>query len=746
MGDSAAVRFLKDLRRRRVLRTAGLYVVGVWLLLQAANILFPGWGVPGEAIRYLFWAVLLGFPVALVFGWIFEITPDGIRRTRPVASAAELQESLPLGRNDYLILLAFVIVVGALIYDATGRVLRTASVTDAELRPWQTEIVENSVAVLPFADLSPERDQEYFTDGISEEILNRLSAFRELTVIARTSSFVFKDSSYDIARISGLLGVEYLLQGSVRRDDGQLRVAAQLVDHTGVQVWSQTFDRELGAIFALQDEIAEAVATSIVPRIVPPPGELRLPHFDAYQAYLAGRELVARRSPYWRQNAIEYLDHAIELDPDFAEAYAERAVATAIGTGHLEPRWQRAQEDVDRALGLKPELARGLAAQALLLDLRDREGTHAEREALLRRSLALDPNQVDALNWLSATLEYQGRWEEAEEVLERALRLDPLAPAVNANMAMRKYARGEVTAAERHLLRGLELPHPSHIVYLSLGSMYGRSGRLVEALALQERRILDEVAASGRTVSLPGRMHVVAILGMHERAEYWRKRDRDMFPEETDRRVIALAVLSLETGLLDYAEALRQFRELMTTEVLDLEQGPSEAAAVYGELLALDGRLEAAQAVLQPLLDSDRVDSDLEVRVRLSLGWIHLQAGRRKQAAEQTEPLLRRFREVDAQGRLHVSGGRDAGALSGGLAGYAMATLLAGDAQAALELLERAEAAGWRGYYGALRDPRWDAVRDQPKFKAIMARVKADLDAQRAARSRGLRRPVHSAP
>jgi adenylate cyclase len=252
MNERTVLRFLKELRRRRVFRTAGLYVVAAWLLLQVANIVLPAWGIPDAAIRYLILAVLLGFPVALVFGWIFEITAEGIRRTQPVASEADLLESLPLKRSDFLILTAFVAVLGLIAFDATGRVLRTTvEVAEPEHRPWLAELVENSVAVLPFDNLSPDPEQAFFADGISEEILNRLAAFQELKVIARTSSFAFKDSGFDIARISGLLGVEYLLQGSIRREAGRIRIAAQLIDHTGVQVWTETFDRELGGIFAL---------------------------------------------------------------------------------------------------------------------------------------------------------------------------------------------------------------------------------------------------------------------------------------------------------------------------------------------------------------------------------------------------------------------------------------------------------------------------------------------------------------
>jgi TolB-like protein len=497
---TSAIRFslLQELRRRRVFRVAGLYVVGVWLLMQAANILFPGWGIPDAAIRYLFWAGLLGFPVALVFGWIFEITPDGIRRTQPATSAVEVAASMPLRRTDYLILSAFVVVVGLIVYDAAGRVLGTAPAEDRWSRT--ADLIEHSVAVLPFSNLSGDPEQAYLSDGISEEILNRLAAFSELKVIARTSSFALKDSGYDVARISALLGVQYLVQGSVRRDGQQLRISAQLVGSNGVQVWSNTFDRPLGGIFALQDEIAQSVALSIVPQITPPAHEQHLPDLEAYQHYLMGREKLAHRTVMFWDLAANQFSRAIELDPDFAEAFADRAVALTLGaiwaSDHVA-QYDQAQRDIDAALALKPDLATAFAAQALLLMNREPDAL-AAREDLLRRSLALDPNQADALNWLSATLEAQGPYAEAAEMLQRAARIDPLSPTVNANLARNEMRGGRFDAAERRLLRLLETPQPLVPVFIQLLELYSSTGRLEQNVELGKRVMLSLVPHTGR--------------------------------------------------------------------------------------------------------------------------------------------------------------------------------------------------------------------------------------------------------
>jgi TolB-like protein/Tfp pilus assembly protein PilF len=723
MGNAAVVHFLKELRRRRVFRVAGLYVVGVWLLMQAANMLFPAWGIPDAALRFLLWAGLLGFPVALVFGWVFDISSEGIRRTQPVGSDEELLRSLPLRQADYVILTAFIVVVAAIVYDTTGRVMQTATVTG--VGEWWTsaaEIEPHSVAVLPFSDLSPERDQEYFTDGISEEILNRLAAFRELKVIARTSSFAFKDSGYDIGRISGLLAVNYLLQGSVRRDGQQLRISAQLVDRAGVQVWSSSFDRELGAIFSLQDEIAEAVATSILPQIVPPEAAQRLPDLEAYDAYLAGRELVARRASGWMARAPVHFDRAIELDPQFAEPYAERAVALVVRAQwapDATAEFERAQRDIDMALALKPGLARVYAAQALLLQ-GQRPGSDAEQETLLRRALAADPNHVDAMNWLAGALGRQGRDDEADEIMQRALRLDPVAPVINANWAYGEAQMGRWAEAEQRLLRMLELPQVS-IASFMLVDLYRQAGRLVDATEVYKRLLLEIIAERGRAAGMMRLIEIYAMLGLVEQAEDWRERSIRNFPGLDMMRLYELEALSLRSGALDYGEALAEVEVIIGRMAPDLADIPRDAVTFYGSLRALAGDAEGAIRLLAPLLAEG--DADLLRPLERALAWAYLQVGDPAAAAALLESLDRDYREREAAGRLH---------LSDDLAYFALNTLLLGEPERALELLARAADAGWRGHYAALRDPRWDAARTRPEFQAIMTRVKADLYLQRA--------------
>jgi TolB-like protein len=218
-------------------------------------VLFPGFGIPNAAIQALVWAAALGLPVALVFGWLFEIGPGGIRRTLP-AGAADLNEPPALGRRDYLILAVFAAVAAVLVVQAVQNIRETpvAETPTAETGAGHDspERLENSIAVLPFTNISNDPDNEYFCDGISEEILNQLAGIRELHVIGRTSSFAFKGSDYGIERIGAVLGVRFVLQGSVRKAGDQLRISAQLLDEGGRQVWSESFDRQLRNVFDIQ--------------------------------------------------------------------------------------------------------------------------------------------------------------------------------------------------------------------------------------------------------------------------------------------------------------------------------------------------------------------------------------------------------------------------------------------------------------------------------------------------------------
>ena len=269
-------------------RVAGLYIVGAWLAMQVADLFFPAWNIPDAALRYLLVAAIVGFPIALMFGWLYDVTPEGIRRTRPAAGA----EDLSLKRIDFVVLFALAGVAVIVLYGSIEKVREVT--TEAVIA---SEKPENSVAVLPFDNLDGISDTEYFSDGVTDEILHRLASYDNIRVMGRVSSFSFKDSDTPIARISDILNVRYLLRGSVRRDGNTVRVTANLIDESGFQLWSETFDRELVNIFSIQSDIAGAVAQNLVAEILPRgnrPGTTTT-STEAYQQYLIGRDHFNKR-------------------------------------------------------------------------------------------------------------------------------------------------------------------------------------------------------------------------------------------------------------------------------------------------------------------------------------------------------------------------------------------------------------------------------------------------------------------
>ena len=255
--------FWQELRRRHVYRMAGFYIVGAWLIIQVADVFFPAWGLPDTALRFLIIATISCFPIALIFSWTYDITTSGIVKTEPADAGEDFDSSLK--RTDFVVLVTLLAIGAAIVFSSLHKIVE--EVDDVEAA---AEKIANSVAVLPFVNLDTNPDTGYFSDGVTEEILHQLSSLKALHILSRTSSFAFRDSNEGPARISEILGVRYLLHGSVRRDNNFVRVTARLIDDTGYQVWSETFDRKLEGIFAIQSEIASTVASRIERQIIPP--------------------------------------------------------------------------------------------------------------------------------------------------------------------------------------------------------------------------------------------------------------------------------------------------------------------------------------------------------------------------------------------------------------------------------------------------------------------------------------------
>jgi TolB-like protein/Tfp pilus assembly protein PilF len=412
--------WIDQLRRRGVLRVAASYAVIAWLLLQIADVTFEPLGLPAWAMTALIVTVAIGFPVALLLAWFFELGDDGVTRDSAPADA-------PRPRVHGLRRYADVVVIGALLAIVAVLLVRQSDLGRPE------PPAAPSIAVLAFANLSGDPAEEYFSDGLAEEVLDRLGRVPGLVVVARSSSFSFKGRDVDVREVAERLGVATVLEGAVRRDGRKLRLNAKLVDgRTGVQLWSGSFDREVNDVFAVQEELAQAVASAIAPvargdaatqAALPPPTT----SLGAYDYFLLARAAQSLRGRDTLRRSVEYLEQAVAEDPSFARAQAALANSLVLLLHYdreqdRDAGLRRAEAAVYKALSLDPDLSDAQAAYANLLRDTKRDGA----ETAYRRALELNPNNAVAWHDYGVWLSFQpGRREEVLAATRRSLELDP---------------------------------------------------------------------------------------------------------------------------------------------------------------------------------------------------------------------------------------------------------------------------------------------------------------------------------
>jgi TolB-like protein len=350
--------FFAELKRRNVFRVGVAYVVTAWLLLQASDVVLNNVEAPGWVFRVIMLLLGIGFPLVLIFAWAFEMTPEGLKRERDVDRGQSITHKT--GRKlDFTIIAILVMGLAYFIWEsrfsgdpassdpAPSSQAEAPAVSASadpsrkgEDAPMATAVIPNdkSIAVLPFVNLSSDPEQEFFSDGISEELLNALARFPGLRVAARTSSFQFKGQNRDIADIATTLKVAHILEGSVRKSGNRLRITAQLIKaDDGFHLWSETYDREMTDIFAIQDEIAGAISEALRVQLAlegdqpkaHQPVVIEAANTQAYEAYLRGRQLINRRGREAIEAAVTHLERALRLDNNYAPAHAQLAIATA---------------------------------------------------------------------------------------------------------------------------------------------------------------------------------------------------------------------------------------------------------------------------------------------------------------------------------------------------------------------------------------------------------------------------------
>jgi TolB-like protein/Tfp pilus assembly protein PilF len=429
-----------ELKRPNVIRMAGLYLVGAWLLTQVASTLLPAFDVPSWALRGLIVILALGFVPAVIFSWVFELTPQGLKREEDVTRDRSITPKTGR-RMDRMMIVVLVLALGYFAFDKFVITPRREAALVARAVPNESRSVinEKSIAVLPFENLSEEKQNEYFTDGVQDEILSDLAKVADLKVISRTSVMQYKSGlARNLRKIGEELGVAYVVEGSVQRAANKVRVNAQLIDaRNDAHLWAQTYDRDLADVFAIQSEIAKAIADQLQAKLSPTekkaieqPPTTDLAAFDLYsraKSLLLTAGFSATNDPDMRK-AIELLDEAVKRDPSFFDAYCQLAWAHEFlyavgGSDHTPARLALAEVAVQAATRLRPDAAETHLARASYLyrGLRDYAGALAELE-IARRALPNDPRLFEFTGYI---LRRRGQQEEGLRNLERAVELDP---------------------------------------------------------------------------------------------------------------------------------------------------------------------------------------------------------------------------------------------------------------------------------------------------------------------------------
>ena len=416
--------FFSELKRRNVYKVAVAYIVAGWALSQGIAQVFPVFDVPNWAIRAIVLLIILGFPIAIVFAWFFEITPEGIKRTE-VADAAR-QHS----RGKAWI---YVVVIGAIVSIGLFLLGRYSAATydAASARAEPAAIPIKSIAVLPFENLSDDKNTAYFSDGITEEILNALAQIPNLKVAARRSAFQFKGNDLDLPKIGQVLGVAHILEGSLQKAGDQVRINVQLVDvQNGLQAWSEKYDRKLDNVFAVEDEIAKAIATRLRVQLTGGAGQPLVVDSTnnprAHELYLRGLTLLAARGPGLRE-ASDLFQQAVKLDASYAQAWGALAITELLlpsyGLDSFDASLPRGESAAQRALSLDSNTASAYVAVGLANTFRCR---WPEADQAFRRALVLAPGDAEAVNQYAQFLSAIGQLEAGLREIERAQQLDPL--------------------------------------------------------------------------------------------------------------------------------------------------------------------------------------------------------------------------------------------------------------------------------------------------------------------------------
>ena len=483
-----------ELSRRNVFRVGIAYAVASWVLLQIVDVISPIFELPAWAPKLIFVILAIGLVPALIFAWAFEMTPEGLKKESEVDRSSSIVSAT--GHKLNLVITGFLILAVALLL--VERQLRPVVVSEPDAVIASEEAnTEKSIAVLPFVNMSSDTEQEFFSDGITEEILNSLASVKNLKVAGRTSSFAFKGQNDDLRRIGDALGVNHILEGSVRKAGAQVRITAQLIQvDNGCHLWSETYDRELTDVFAIQDEIANEILKQLKSKLLADDvvvAQAKRTSPEVYELYLQAKQRIYTRIRPEIETAVNELDEAIQLDGEYAPAFAQRGIAILLlsdqqyGSIPNDESARRAKRYFDQALQLDPNLAEGWAGVGLYYINNGSNDTEAAIDALAK-ALSINPNLIDAGNWLQIALRNEGDVLGSMEIIEELVERDPLyRPAFSNAMAMfNNFGRQDKAEALLKRIEAFDPENPDLLLARATNLLY--AGHYGEGLKIMEER------------------------------------------------------------------------------------------------------------------------------------------------------------------------------------------------------------------------------------------------------------------
>jgi TolB-like protein len=564
--------FFAELKRRNVYKVAVAYIVAGWALSQGIAQVFPVFDIPNWAIRMIVLLIVVGFPVAAVFAWFFEITPEGVKRT-------EVADAMPKVATRKKRAWIYVVVIGGAISIALfflGRFTvqnKTAAVTPSD-------ISSKSIAVLPFDSLSEDKSNAYFAEGVQDEILTRLAKVADLKVISRTSTQRFKSAPSDLRDIAKQLGVMNILEGSVQKANDQVRVNVQLINAmSDAHLWAEIYDRKLTDIFAAESDIAKTIAETLQAKLTGSEktamSKKPTANPEAYELYLKGRFFWNKRTGADLRKAIDYFNQAIAKDPNYAVAYSGLADSYLLlppyGAAAPKDSIPQAKAAVKKALELDDTLAEAHASSGRIVSGFDFDSTKAIAE--FERAIELNPNYATAHHWFgSGPLLALGRFDESIVEAKRSIELDPLSMINNADFGNDYYYYAHrYDEAITQLRKTIEIEPRFYLARYYLGQALQMKGQLPEAIA--EYRKASELDDDPFALALLGQAY--ARSGQTDDA----KKILDRLNEEAKSRYVgAYGVGLVFLGMGDKNHAMdeleRAFRENDGNDIYNIRVDP----------------------------------------------------------------------------------------------------------------------------------------------------------------------------